>query len=124
MEALISENEWNKETIDVVYKGIEEKLKTLTVRRLRASSVELLVTNRYLDEDSSFYKTAEQYFDMVFAVNERLAAWLHASQSTENWLMDPNSKKGIYGFLNKFANMLNGVKEKLSASCESNRACA
>jgi len=94
VEALISENEWNKETIDVVYKGIEEKSKSLTVRRLRASSVELLATNRYLDEDSSFYETAEQYFDMVFAVNERLAAWLHASQSTENWLMDPNAKKG------------------------------
>jgi hypothetical protein len=118
VEALISEYEWNRKTIDKVYEDTEKKLETFTARRLRTSSVELLVTNRYLDEDASFYRTVEAYFDLAVAINERLAAWVLSPESTEEWLTV--TKKSIFALLDIFAKMLNGIKEKLSASCQSN----
>lgn len=43
--------------------------------RLRYSAVELLMTNRYIEEEEAFFDLAGTYFDWVIRINEQLRIW-------------------------------------------------
>lgn len=60
---------------------------SMTTGRLRTSAVELLITNRYIEEGIEFYKVAELCDESAIRVNEKLAEWLHFANHTEKWLM-------------------------------------
>ena len=55
--------------------------------RFRVSAAELLITNRYVDEDPSFFKLAEQYSTYIIAINDQLNAWESSTDATEKWLL-------------------------------------
>ena len=52
---------------------------------------------------------AEDYFALIFIVNERLAAWITDPESTIDWLKE--AKKGIYLDSRKFKTELDAVQK-------------
>jgi len=82
-EALVSEYKYNSEVVSRIYKYIKKE--EIVTDRLRSSSVEMLTTHRYLDEESEFYELAETYFDYVFMINEQLTIWESFHESTVKW---------------------------------------
>lgn len=53
---------------------------------LRNSATELLLTDRYVDEDPSFYGKAEEYWDDIVALNDQLNLWEQSPNETQKWL--------------------------------------
>lgn len=109
LEALISERDHNKLVLDRIYKKIEGE--TVVTARLRTSSTELLITNRYLDEDSSFYEFAELYFDFVHSMNEALILWLSDGARFKKW--SAQERKDYYEVFEDYAKALDNAKKKL-----------
>jgi len=62
--------------------------------RFRVSAAELLITNRYVDEDPSFFKLAEQYLTYIIAINDQLNSWEHSPEPTEKWLLKLLKQEG------------------------------
>ena len=110
VEALISESTENFKVLNKVYDAIPLEFVT---ERLRSSSVELLITHRYLDEKSSFYKIAETYSRWVLSINQQLALWEHFDKTVEKWLLD--EKQTIYEIFKGYKKQLERVRKKLFA---------
>ena len=53
----------------------------------RMASIELLISHRYLDADDGFYKLAEQYFDHLNSINNRLISWPTRPDNIERWIL-------------------------------------
>lgn len=125
MDAISDEIDHNLEVIkDVKYRcGKNAKLRkenksvdcNVTTARNRVISVEALIVNRYIDADSKFYSTAENYYGCCTGFNEQLSAWdlLFEVESaiTEKWLSSQCTslrKDAI-----DFKNLVKQEKEKL-----------
>jgi len=92
MEALLSECESNLVLLRVIHERVENNQKEPTKRefttyRLAFSAMELLLTHRYLDEDSSFYRKINTCFAIVNAINGQLEEWSPDPQSFEKWFL-------------------------------------
>lgn len=61
--------------------------KTYVTFRFRYSAIELLVTNRYLDEQDSFYARTEEEYGNLLMINEQLSLWEVSQDVTEQWLL-------------------------------------
>jgi len=55
--------------------------------RLRVPAAELLITNRYVDEDQSFYDSAEQYVSEMVRWCEQLNLWEYSPNGVEKWIL-------------------------------------
>jgi len=77
---------------------------------LRCSSVELLITNRYLDEDDNLYYFAEIYFDSLQIINEHISRWSRSIE-LDKWFME--QKETLMTPINIFNKKIINVKEKL-----------
>lgn len=108
VEALISEFNENFSLLHEIYEFIEKEYVT---DRFRLPSVELLITQRYLDEPPSFYKVAENYFSWLLAMNEQLALWEQVGESVDEWFKE--SKEDVYKVFNKFKRKLAQAHKKL-----------
>ena len=120
VKALISEYTtniaWLKHIYDIVQKNrkFPEKRKYATAR-LRSPAIELLITTRYLDEEDSFYSSAEECFSRIFAINEQLSVWESKPVSTEAWFWNPKVK--VYQKeLRLFKKELGRILKELTAS--------
>jgi hypothetical protein len=102
LEAIKSEIKWNTETLDRVLDVAGRDL--MTFRRLRHAAVELLITERYLSADSSFYKSAEAYFDLCVGTNERLGTWLTQAGEVKEWFKE--KENGLRSVFQKFDKMI------------------
>jgi hypothetical protein len=99
VKALISECDRNlyayQHTIDLCKKNQENDAKPPAERlerqyvtmRLSCACIELLITNRYLDEDDSFYLRTQHEYGNFIAVNEQLSIWEVSPDITERWFM-------------------------------------
>ncbi|MFX0199826.1 MAG: hypothetical protein ACFFCW_27200 [Candidatus Hodarchaeota archaeon] len=121
VKALISECEYNTFTLGRIYKTIqfnrknpEEETKFIA-DRLRYPAIELLITNRYLDEEDSFYELAETCFARILARNEQLAAWEQSQEATEEWFMASKTKK-FDNELKTYEKALKRIQKQPSAS--------
>jgi hypothetical protein len=123
VKALISEcdnNSYNLQYIfDTCKKDQEERKKPISGRqlffvtsRLRFSAIELLVTNRYLDEEDSFYARTEEEYNNRIMENEQLSLWEMSPDVTEQWFMGaiPQRKDT----LNQYKTELLGILGKLA----------
>ncbi len=105
LDALLSEIEHNdsvyKHTIEICNRNIKGRKEALAegkkesrasvryaTRRLRLSSVEMLVISRYVSAGKTFYEAAEKYMDHLISINDQLPAWENAPKSTESWLLE------------------------------------
>jgi hypothetical protein len=84
IEALFAEHRSNalalKEVCDQVGKP------GFYTHRFRTAAVELLITNRYLDEDAKFYDAAASYFNFCFSLNEQLNSQRITPQVFDKWI--------------------------------------
>lgn len=104
LEAVISEIKRSEivleNTMETCNENIEKKKKMLAegkeesqasvqfaTGRFRLSSVEMLITSRYITADKTFYEAAERYMDTLISINDQLSAWENTPESTESWLL-------------------------------------
>lgn len=114
MDALISETDFNSRIKNLIYKYIKDSKEKFVGDRLRLCSVELLMTHRYLEEDLSFYKKVEDYFDWCLSINEQLAIWEHFPKTTPKWFV--NMKKRMNSCFGNYRKAVNIALKKLIAS--------
>lgn len=93
LDAVLSESNGNIGILKGVIKSVQTNQKnpskrTVVTERFRSSAVELLITNRYIDEEQSFYKLAEKYLDRTMMINSQLELWEHSPNATEKWLLE------------------------------------
>jgi hypothetical protein len=110
LDALLSEAEHNSGTWKklheraTTFQGEPSKRKS-TYLRFRVAAIELLVTNRYLDEPPVFYKAAEDYSGILILINRRL----------DNWDAKPNTtEKFVLRFNDSFVKASEAFKDQLS----------
>jgi hypothetical protein len=95
--ALIDEHQWNRvvfskvqETAtknrDLLKKGESEKI-TFVSARFSNACCELLHTERYLDENESFYKTIGTHFRLLGALNDELNEW-SSNIDCDTWFIE------------------------------------
>lgn len=92
VDALLSECDWNLKVWEEVINRARANPKNtgkrlFTVKRFRISAIELLVTNRYVDEDQSFFRLAELNSDLSIAANDILNSWRYDPENAEKWLL-------------------------------------
>jgi hypothetical protein len=92
LDAVLSECGHNQEVLKWIIKQAQSNQDDLTKRefttdRFRPWAVELLVTNRYVDEDQSFYQLAENYLGHLMITNDQLGLWEQSAHATEKWLL-------------------------------------
>ncbi len=91
LNAVLSECSFAKLLIDRIVsqskKNQKGKLRNFITNKFRCSAIELLITNRYIDEDNEFYCDAENILDWFFALNAELSHWRNAPETTEIWFV-------------------------------------
>jgi hypothetical protein len=79
LDALLMEIDWNDYVAREIYEKVDsntaQKKTVTTLLRFATSSLELLLTERYLDVDSSFYDRAMTYYANCRLRNEVLSRW-------------------------------------------------
>lgn len=80
LDALLSESEDNRSIVEDIYNEVKkpDKERERIIARFRTLAVELLITNRYLDESPSFYEMAETYCNWMRGLNEELSTFEQA----------------------------------------------
>ena len=84
LDAVLSECDYNQNMFEGVIKKIKHNREgpenwTIAANPFRLCATELLVTNRYVDEDSSFYAAAELYWGALSTLNSQLELWVHTN---------------------------------------------
>jgi hypothetical protein len=65
---------------------LNEKL-SFTSHKLRFSSLELLITTRYIDENIELYQSLENSVNIIYSINETITEWLRIPEHIEKWLI-------------------------------------
>lgn len=116
LDALNSEYSRNKRMLEFSIETAERNQKDPENRnyasgRFSFSSVELLITNRYIEEDQSFYKLSEEYLTNIIRLNSALNEWFGNSDRIENWLL--KNKDDWIRLFNEFRESIEKAYEKL-----------
>lgn len=117
VKALVSEYKRNMKNLEDIYARCEKNQKTPKQReystvRFILPSLELLVTNRYLDEDDNFYLWSETIYSDLWIRNDQLAIWEQKPDSTEKWFLA--TKKEMIDDLKTYGGLLRKAQKKLS----------
>jgi len=74
-------------TLEMVKKNKKDpKNRAIITHRFHSACTELLLTERYLDEDASFYNKIAENFLCIQQLNDQLREWVSSAESTEEWL--------------------------------------
>ena len=119
LDAVLSECSYNLDMLKQVIEQIKhnqedpENRRFATVR-FRPWAAELLVTNRYVDEDQPFYQVAEKYLSRLTVINDQLGLWEHSVDPTEKWLLGQEETITKYSeeFKGKIETLRDGIKQK------------
>jgi hypothetical protein len=88
----------NKRNLERIYEIIKEHKEKKTVATITArflvSSVELLISNRYLDEGNRLYAIAANYYGILLSYNEYLNFWPMRMEDTDSWFESNEFKVG------------------------------
>jgi len=92
LDALLSECVKNLSVLQNVKVQCEKnkqnpQKRKFTTGRLRISALELLVTNRYIEEARGFFSLAESCLSDIVTINDQLCLWEGNPTGTENWLL-------------------------------------
>jgi hypothetical protein len=120
IDAIIAECDYNVELLNKCSNFIESNRKkqkyegwASATTRIKTSAVEILSSTRYLNEDPSFYRTVNEYFDALFLINPVLDRWMNKQHPAEGWLSTriPTRKKIIEEFKEKMADVRKNVEK-------------
>lgn len=117
LDAVLSECSKNSEVLKWVIKRARDNQedpeeRVFITSRFRVSAVELLITNRYVDEDQPFFGLAEKYSSDIASMNDQLNAWEYSPDPTETWLL--NQKGSLAKDLKNFKAKVANARKKLS----------
>jgi len=117
LDAVLSECDRNLVVLKIVLGTAEENQKnpgkrTYVTGRLRVPAAELLITNRYVDEDQSFYESAEYYVSRMVMWCEQLNLWEYSPDRTEQWLL--KNKEMAEKSLTQVRNKVMAARDKVS----------
>lgn len=92
LNALLEECNTNSAVLQHVVDGAKvnqekPKEREFATSRFRVPAAELLLTNRYIDEDQTFYKSVEKYVNQLVAWCDQLNLWEYSPDSTEKWFL-------------------------------------
>ncbi len=93
LDAVLSECSYNQDTLKTIIEQVQSNQDDPQNRKIRPDrfrpwAAELLVTNRYVDEDQSFYLVAERYLNHIAVMNDQLGLWKQYVDPTEKWLLE------------------------------------
>ena len=116
LDALVAECEYNIRILnfilrDVKHNKVNPKHKKWVTSRFMSASIELLLTNRYLDEGTSFYNAVKTGFSSCLALNDQLNNRYTNPKLAEAWF---GKYQGMY--LKRFETLKTSVmktQEKL-----------
>ncbi|GAH60354.1 unnamed protein product, partial [marine sediment metagenome] len=117
LDAVLSECRRNLSCLDRAFRRAKENQKDprrgkVITKRLGVSAVQLLITDRYVDEDESFFELTEGCLASVDAVNEQLKRWASSAEAVENWLIRNTGKAKKH--IEKFKTQVEAARETLS----------
>ena len=117
LDAVLSECGWNLNYLKKAVNRAQANQKTpknrqIPTYRFRVPAVELLITNRYVDEDQAFFKLAEEYLARIVSTNDILKIWDHRPETMEKWLL--NYATTVTKPLKEFKAKVEAAREKLS----------
>jgi len=116
LDALLEECNFNLEGMGTVLNTAQENQKNpskrkIPIARFRSCAVELLITNRYIDEDKSFFELAEAYFTDIISLYEQLNDWRQSPDTTESFFL---KFMGLYrNDCEKFKKQAEAARDKL-----------
>jgi len=92
MDGFIQELGYNKFSIAQCIKTILDNQKTFPrmtapTHRVSTCSAELLITTRYLNEDSAFYTKIINYYSSMNSINGQIALWPQNPNEVQNWFL-------------------------------------
>jgi hypothetical protein len=124
IDGLIAETANNYHTLELIYERINwsksRRLSSLRttwgtiITHLGSSSLDLLLAERYIEEDSELYKTAHFMLFITNAINENLSIWQN-DKNASNWFIE--KRLDLKKAFNFFHNKLIKVREKLLSKC-------
>jgi hypothetical protein len=118
LEALVRELESNAMILDFCFKQAKEnighpKARRIPTERVRTSALELLVTNRYIDEQTDFYSYAESVFGELIMMNAQMDRW--NLPSMDSWILMQKEEKGLDSDISGFAATVKDLQKRLGA---------
>lgn len=122
IDAVLSECSRNLDTLNKLFelakgslgndpvKGLDKS--EFTTIRLISSATQLLTTNRYIDEDQSFFRLAEDCLVWFGATNAELSIWRVSGRPVESWLV--RNIESVTNLIKEFETRVRAAREKLS----------
>lgn len=121
VKALISENDVNQIIVNQIYEKVHQNKgkrfsfirgKDVIVTRLGSSAINLVLAERYLEEDSEFYHFVHALHVMISAVNHHLTIWdYESSRNVEKWFLD--HERDVREILQQHRKRLDIIHQKL-----------
>lgn len=117
LDALVDECDRNSRLLERVLDMARKNQKKPEERefpthRFRVAAVELLMTNRYVDEEPRFFSLAESCANSYYAFNGQLDSWEIDPDSTEAWFLKSEEPGKTY--LRTCRNKVAAARDKLS----------
>lgn len=122
IKALISENKWNMAFNNSIYETIEKNQKnpkdwSHPTYRFRTPAIELLATDRYLDEGDAFYKIPEKVLTDFSMRNSALDDWKNKREIVESWFLRKKFREDFAKRLEDFGRLLDKIQKRLEIMC-------
>jgi hypothetical protein len=118
LEAVLSECIRNLKLLEIVTKKARTNKEKKDSRkyipdRFRIIAIELLITNRYVDEDiMAFFKSAERCWSKLDAMNDMLNSWQSSPDYTEKFILE--QEEHVTKFIGDFKAKVEVARDKLS----------
>jgi hypothetical protein len=120
IEGLIFENNANHSTLERIMKRVEENknrkgiikksTRTIALTHMSNSAINLLLTERYLEENEKFYVLANHILNLISAVNQNVSTWQDAYDSVEGYFLENYSSLDL--LLKQYQQKLIELREK------------
>lgn len=90
LDAVLSECNLNLQLLERIANRARANLRdpknlTYIASRFRIIAIELLITNRYVDEDQKFFDLAENCWNRLYGLNEHLSSWGISAHTIEDY---------------------------------------
>jgi hypothetical protein len=83
--------------------------------RFAISGIELLITNRYLDQKDEFYDKLEIYYEWLLRLNSQLNAWMTHPVAIEQWFAKMIDSEDIEKLFEEVKTLFMRAQNELSA---------
>lgn len=118
LDAVLTECIRNLKFLEMVTKKVQKNQKEKNDNRkylpdrFRIIAIELLITNRYVDEDVTFFKSAERCWSHLYAMNDMLNSWQTSPDYTEKFIL--NQEEHVTKLITKLKANVEAARDKLS----------